>query len=105
MNTENTNKANQIEAVAAEKTVVLIELTDAQVNALKLLDKYEERDEMAISCLRSRIKGAMDAKVKGLEKACAANYDSLARTVKLPISKDDYIKQTMSEARSLLREL
>lgn len=100
-------KANQVAAVKAENTVVLVELTQAQSNAIQKLGKTsDEVNAIAKSVLGSRIKGMVKAYRDGAETELGKMYDDASRRgAKFPVDKDTFLKAEMAEVNALFNRL
>lgn len=102
----NENKANQVEAIKAETTVVLYELSEAQSKAVEKMQKTAELTAIAKSVISSRIKGMYKGFKDGAEKGLAQVYDdSSRRGAKWDVSKADFIKKEMAEVNELFNKL
>jgi hypothetical protein len=99
-------KANQIEAKSSEATVVLVELSPAQHQAMVKMDKINEKDSIARSVLSSRIKGMYKAYKDGAQKEIERIYDESARRgAKWPTSKAEFVRVEMASVNDLFNQL
>lgn len=95
-----------MEAIEAEKTVVLVELTEAQVKAVAKMNKDTEIDSIGRSVIASRIKGMYKAYKDGAEKGLALLYDDAARRgAKWEQTKNEFIRSEMTEINELFNRL
>lgn len=87
----NEQKEVLVAAKAAEATVVLVELDDAQTVALKYLEISEQRDSIAASAfssvLRGKVQSAMDRAIKAKYIADAKNKPAVAAECEREIQK------------------
>jgi Mg2+ and Co2+ transporter CorA len=106
MATDNQNKANQAEVAATQNLEVVLELTPAQHEALKLMDKSDDIKSIAKSALDARIKGAFKYYAERIEKNAAELYDNSSRRgAKWDISKDEYLKLAVQTVSSVMQKL
>lgn len=96
----------------AETTVVIIELTGAQLDAIDALELTGTRDEIASKAFSSALKSKFKYMRDNLQKALATEYDNISRRGNkmvdgdgLSVSKDNYIKTSMSAADSIFNRL
>ncbi len=77
-------KQNMEDAIAAESTVVLIELSANHVEALKLTDSTNLRDKMALAAFNGILRGKVKAKLaKTLDAKFAAERTNQPEIVKV----------------------
>lgn len=99
-------KANQVEAVKAERTVVLVELSEAQEKALVFMGKLNEKDSITRSVLSSRIKGMYKGYKDGAQKELEKMYDEASRRgAKFPVDKAEFISKEMAAVNDLFNRL
>lgn len=70
------NKVNAVEAKAAEATTVIVDLTETQVEALKILGIFEDRNKIAESAFASALRGKVES---ANVRAIKAKYEAEQR--------------------------
>ena len=70
------NKVNALEAKQAEATVVLVELSEAQVEAMAELGILDDRDQIATSAFSSALRGKVQSSI---DRAIKAKYEADTR--------------------------
>ena len=74
MTTEQKN--NAVEAKAAEATVILVELSEAQTQVLTELGLLADRDNIAASAFASAVRGKLQSSI---DRAIKAKYEADSR--------------------------
>ena len=90
---------NMEDAKAAESTVILVELDEYQVAALKACDALEDRDDMAkssfASVLRGKVQGKIDRAIKAKYLAEGKGRVAVATECEVEIQRFIQIKRSI----------
>lgn len=100
------NQNEVAEQVVREGMVAMVELNQAQADAVSMMGRSEELDAIARATLSARIKGDFKRYREAETKVNSQIYDdSSRRGAKWPMSKDEFLKSASAKSLEIWNSL